>query len=169
MSQSVSITYFGMDGIGRTVTEAKRDAGAKIERALNGNYWPVMLSAGEHTYIAYRDPCGWNYGRPGDDGAVKRIRSITPATATTTDFSKASAARFATARQNCPRGILSPSAPKDRKSNFGTLKSPLIARLSRRARTHWNIVRGVRSGKEKSATSAPPALAPFGQRRPTKN
>lgn len=36
MAQTIKITYYGMDGEGRTVKEAKADAGTKIEAALKG-------------------------------------------------------------------------------------------------------------------------------------
>lgn len=57
----VNITYFGMDGSGRTMTEAKKDAGRKIEQAMTGNYQPVMLQSRGIIIILWRDPQGWRY------------------------------------------------------------------------------------------------------------
>lgn len=63
MSAKIMIEYFGMPGEGKTVTEAKRDAGAKIESAMRGTYTPVILRAGEETVILFRCPqFGWQYG-----------------------------------------------------------------------------------------------------------
>ena len=59
--QTVKIEYFGMSGQGKNLTEAKRDAGASIERALSGNYHPWAATAEGHTLIVYRDPWGWWY------------------------------------------------------------------------------------------------------------
>lgn len=59
MSTQVSITYFGMDGTGRNVTEAKRDAGRKIEEALSGSYRPVVLESRGWAMLVWRDICGW--------------------------------------------------------------------------------------------------------------
>lgn len=57
---TVRITYFGMDGQGATVTEAKRDAGAKIESAMNGSYEPEVLSSRGWAIILWRSPQGWH-------------------------------------------------------------------------------------------------------------
>lgn len=53
---------FGMTGEGRTVADAKRDAQAKIERAMMGSYLPIVLSAGDETALIWRELEGWNYG-----------------------------------------------------------------------------------------------------------
>ena len=68
MSSKVTIEYFGMEGIGKNVTEAKKDAGRKIEKAMTGGYTPVILSAGDDTVVIFRSPDGWRYGflRNGD-------------------------------------------------------------------------------------------------------
>lgn len=58
---TVTIQYFGMDGSGRTVTEAKRDAGSKIEKALHGYYTPTMLRAADLIGIIWREPAGYSY------------------------------------------------------------------------------------------------------------
>jgi hypothetical protein len=56
----VNITYYGMEGTGRNVTDAKRDAGAKIERALSGDYTPDLVSYRGQAILIYRTPGGWN-------------------------------------------------------------------------------------------------------------
>jgi len=57
----VTIEYFGMSGEGRTVTEAKRDAGSKIESALKGHYTPTIISWRGWSMLIYREPSGWHY------------------------------------------------------------------------------------------------------------
>lgn len=60
MSQNVTITYFGMHGAGRNVTEARKDAGRKIEAALTGTYAPHIVSWRGWAILVYRDAmCGW--------------------------------------------------------------------------------------------------------------
>ena len=63
MSTTINLTYFGMHGAGRTVTEAKQDAGRKIEKALTGSYAPELLGRPHHTYraILWREPTCWSY------------------------------------------------------------------------------------------------------------
>lgn len=59
---AVSIEYYGMNGSGKNLTEAKRNAGAKIERALEGTYWPSVISFKGWLAFIYRDPVsGWWY------------------------------------------------------------------------------------------------------------
>jgi len=61
MVQSVRITYYGMEGEGRNLTEAKKDAGVKIERALSGSYDPSLLRRGKYLIFIWRMPDGWGY------------------------------------------------------------------------------------------------------------
>jgi hypothetical protein len=56
---TVRITYFGMDGAGSTVTEAKKDAGRKIEAALDGSYAPSIIDHRGYSVLVYREPMGW--------------------------------------------------------------------------------------------------------------
>ena len=59
---TVTVEYFGVHGTGRTVAEAKRDAGAKIERSMTGSYYPRLLTLGKFTALLYRQPMhGWGY------------------------------------------------------------------------------------------------------------
>lgn len=55
----VRISYFGMDGEGRNLTEAKKDAGNKIEKALAGSYTPEILTHRGYAVLLYREPSGW--------------------------------------------------------------------------------------------------------------
>lgn len=58
----VKIEYFGMDGQGRNVTAAKKDAGAKIQRALSGDYSPILIRAHGEGILIFREPkYGWGY------------------------------------------------------------------------------------------------------------
>ena len=57
------ITYDGMDGTGRTLTDARRDAAHKIEQALSGTYDPVLLPLPDgDIMLGFRTPTeGWSY------------------------------------------------------------------------------------------------------------
>lgn len=62
MSTRIALTYCGMAGEGRTVTEAKKDAARRIEKAMEGSYSPIVLTAGEWQALMYRRPdCGWSH------------------------------------------------------------------------------------------------------------
>lgn len=66
MTTKIHLTYFGMDGEGATVKEAKADAGKKIERAMAGMWMPKLLrlnnSMGQEvTVLLYRTPWDWHY------------------------------------------------------------------------------------------------------------
>jgi hypothetical protein len=62
MANKISIEYFGMPGTGRTVTEAKQDAGRNIEAALSGDYTPAVLTFRGTVALIARDPkTGWGY------------------------------------------------------------------------------------------------------------
>ena len=63
----VNITYFGMEGQGNTMTDAKKDAGRKIEEAMTGSYQPVMLQSRGIAVILWRDPQGWRYNTITDE------------------------------------------------------------------------------------------------------
>lgn len=60
MANQVTVAYYGVEGTGRTVTEAKKDAGAKIEKQLTGTYEPVIVSYRETAYVIYRTPDGYH-------------------------------------------------------------------------------------------------------------
>lgn len=55
----VNIEYFGMPGSGKNVTEAKKDAGKRIEQALHGSYQPTMIHSRGYALVIWRDPHGW--------------------------------------------------------------------------------------------------------------
>ena len=56
MSQKVRIEYFGMEGEGRNLTEARKDAGRKIEEALSGDYIPRLFHFRDETWLMWREP-----------------------------------------------------------------------------------------------------------------
>lgn len=60
MSNSVTVTYYGVEGTGRTVTEAKKDAGRKIEESLTGTYKPQLIESRGTAIVIWRDPHGWH-------------------------------------------------------------------------------------------------------------
>lgn len=63
MTQEVRITYYGMEGVGKNVTEAKRDAGSRIEEALKGDHEPVIIGdLARYAALLFRTPQhGWTY------------------------------------------------------------------------------------------------------------
>ena len=64
MAQTIRIEYFGMEGSGPTVKEARADAGQKIEKALRGSYEPQVIAFDGQMAILWREPKhGWLYGR----------------------------------------------------------------------------------------------------------
>lgn len=58
---NVMIEYFGFSGAGRTVTEAKQDAGRKIEALHTGTWEPEIRTWKDHTVLIRRDLTGWLY------------------------------------------------------------------------------------------------------------
>lgn len=62
MTTTVRLTYFGMDGEGRTMKDAKLDAGSKIESLVREVCTPKTLRVGNTTAIIWRDAWGWGYG-----------------------------------------------------------------------------------------------------------
>lgn len=75
--QTVKIQYFGVEGSGRNVTEAKRDAGKQIERALSGDYSPIILEYRGNAILVWRDPMsGWRSGIIFDNGEFRDHRRV---------------------------------------------------------------------------------------------
>lgn len=58
---TVTITYFGVEASGRNVTDAKREAGRKIEAALEGAYNPKIIAWRGYAALVFRSPEGWSY------------------------------------------------------------------------------------------------------------
>lgn len=56
MSKILKLTYCGMEGEGATVTAAKKDAAAKIERVLTADYSPRLVAWGSVAYLIWREP-----------------------------------------------------------------------------------------------------------------
>lgn len=66
---TVRVDYYGMEGQGKNVTEAKRDAGGKIAKALDGDYKPVILQSRGWAIMLYREPrYGWTSATIMDSG-----------------------------------------------------------------------------------------------------
>jgi hypothetical protein len=57
---TVTITYYGVDGTGRNLTEAKRDAGARIERMARHSFPRIFTHRG-YTLVCYVTSCGASY------------------------------------------------------------------------------------------------------------
>jgi hypothetical protein len=59
MSTKITLEYFGFEGSGATVKEAKQDAGRKIEALHSGSWTPVLVTWRGHTALLTRDTHGW--------------------------------------------------------------------------------------------------------------
>lgn len=86
MTKQITLSYYGVDGTGRTVTAAKNDAGRKIEAMLKGDYTPRLIQYRTFTMVLFRDPFrGWvssvieNLAAMTADGTAftKQLRSST--------------------------------------------------------------------------------------------
>ena len=58
---SVTVKYYGVDGTGRTVKEAKVDAGRKIEAAFDRNYNPEIVKIGDEIGLLWATPFSYCY------------------------------------------------------------------------------------------------------------
>ena len=58
---TITMDYYGMSGTGKTVKEAKADAGAKVSAALRGSYTPIILTHRGYAVLVARSPQGWDY------------------------------------------------------------------------------------------------------------
>lgn len=67
MTKHVTVNYCGMEGSGRSVTEAKKDAARKLEQAVSGSYEPILLSCRRYAVLVYRKPLGWDYCTVADE------------------------------------------------------------------------------------------------------
>lgn len=59
---TVTVDYFGFSGTGRTVKDAKLDAGRKIEKLSRELKSPRLIHWRGHAAVVFRDSFGWNYG-----------------------------------------------------------------------------------------------------------
>ena len=59
--KTTTIKHLGMEGTGRTKSEAKQDAISKIEAATAGSYTPTVIVSGVWAALVYRDLSGWGY------------------------------------------------------------------------------------------------------------
>jgi hypothetical protein len=59
MSTKITLEYFGFQGQGATVKEAKQDAGRKIEALHHGTWEPVVVTWRGETILIYRTLDGW--------------------------------------------------------------------------------------------------------------
>lgn len=63
MAKSVTVDLYGVEGTGRTVTEAKQDAGTRIESFFRGSHTPEVLHWRGYVALAHRLPgLDWCYG-----------------------------------------------------------------------------------------------------------
>ena len=62
---TVKITYYGMEGEGRTLTEARKNAGRKLEACVTGSHAPIIRTithAGRtFTVFIFRELDRWGY------------------------------------------------------------------------------------------------------------
>ena len=57
----ITTTYYGVEGSGKTLREAKADAARQIEQALKGSYTPTIIAHRGWAHLIYREPTGWHY------------------------------------------------------------------------------------------------------------
>jgi hypothetical protein len=58
----VRVTYYGMDGEGATMKEAKADAASKLEKIVSDTDWtPRFYIDGSQRVLIYRELDGWHY------------------------------------------------------------------------------------------------------------
>lgn len=57
----VTVEYHGVTGVGKNVTEAKRNAGEKIREMIAGNYTPEIIAYRDCAALVWREPDGWRY------------------------------------------------------------------------------------------------------------
>jgi hypothetical protein len=68
---TVTTEYYGVSGTGRNVTEAKRDAGEKIKRALAGDYTPIVIAWRGNAILVHREPTGWHSSTIVNDDGIR--------------------------------------------------------------------------------------------------
>src|SRR5229473_3349469 len=61
MSTKITLEYFGFQGQGATVKEAKQDAGRKIEALHAGTFQPQLREWRGEAVLVYRTLTGWEY------------------------------------------------------------------------------------------------------------
>lgn len=69
MSQQVTIQYFGFEGTGRTMKDAKLNAGNKILMLHEGSFEPVLVTWRGETALIYRTLTGYESKILQHDGA----------------------------------------------------------------------------------------------------
>lgn len=57
MAQQVTLNYHGVEGVGRNVTEAKKDAGRTIQKIV-ARLTPAIYSHRGHSVVVYPNSCG---------------------------------------------------------------------------------------------------------------
>lgn len=79
MTKQITLSYYGVDGTGPTVTAAKNDAGRKIEAMLKGDYTPRLIQYRTFTMVLFRDPFrGWVSSLIENSFVTKRMSRILP-------------------------------------------------------------------------------------------
>lgn len=56
----ITLDYYGVKGEGRTITDAKKNAGEKIRDMLAGRYDPTILTYRGQSVVVFRTPAGWD-------------------------------------------------------------------------------------------------------------
>jgi len=70
----IRIDHYGVEGEGKTITQAKADAGRKIQAMLKGNYTPEIFTYKGRCSLIWREPfSGW-YSRMLTDYETGQIR-----------------------------------------------------------------------------------------------
>ncbi len=61
MTKQVRVNFHGVEGTGRTLTEAREDAGKTIKARMTGTYTPEIIAHKGYTLLLWRDLYGWNF------------------------------------------------------------------------------------------------------------
>ncbi len=88
---TVTITYYGVEATGRNVTEAKKEAGKKIEHAMSGSYCPELLQSRGVGILFYRTPDGWHHSYVTDESGKVRTAPLSHGSGQDRDDARATA------------------------------------------------------------------------------
>lgn len=55
----IKLDHYGVEGSGKTLKEAKADAGRQITEMLKGDYVPEILAYKKMVCLVWREPYGW--------------------------------------------------------------------------------------------------------------
>lgn len=133
---TVHVVHHGMPGQGKNVTEAKKDAGRKLEQAVSGSYEPAVISFRGQAVLVYRHQFGWDYCTLADERGFR-----TSLCTGTFQFSKGTAldmARFHLAQMTW--------LPADGNETPLPLEGPFLREFRNWAEFQLRYVEGIENG-----------------------